>query len=98
LRLRRANTDGCGARRRRFQGCKIEKRQNKTAPCAPALFIGPSAQLGISRCPPACPHPQLNPSSSSMDNARVVPVAKSPDLAVAIARRFQAIKISKTAS
>jgi hypothetical protein len=55
LASRRANTDGCGARRRRFQGCKIEKRQNKTAPCAPALFIGPSAQLGIFAMPARLP-------------------------------------------
>jgi len=59
--LRRANNGSRGARRRRFQGCKIEKRQNETAPCAPALFIGPSAQLGIFAMPARLPASSLNP-------------------------------------
>jgi hypothetical protein len=46
--------------------------------------------------PPARIHNSL-PSSGSMDNARV-DWSSSPDLAVAIARRFQTIKITKTAS
>ena len=50
------------------------------------------------RCPPACPHPQLNPSSGSMDNARVDWSSNPPTWPLRSARRFQAIKINKTAS
>jgi hypothetical protein len=92
---RRANNNSRGARRRRLQGCVFEKRQDKLAPCAPALFIGPSAQLGILRCPPACPHPQHIPSSGSMDNARVDQVVNPPIWPLRSARRFQTIKIKK---
>jgi hypothetical protein len=44
--------------------------------------------LGISRCPSACFAPQLNPSSGSMDIARVDSEVTSPDLAVAIRATF----------
>ncbi len=52
---RRANDAGRSARRRRLQGSEIEKRQNKLAPCAPALFIGPSAR-SASAMPARLPH------------------------------------------
>jgi hypothetical protein len=88
LRLRDAKNAVRDARRRRLQGCELEKRQNKTAPCAPALFIGPSAQPGISRCPLRLPSPRHNPSSGSMDMRASIPVVKSPDLAVSICATF----------
>jgi hypothetical protein len=51
------------------------------------------------RCPPACPHPQLNPTSSgSMDNARVDQVVKSPDLSVAIRATFSGHQDNSAAS
>jgi hypothetical protein len=85
--LRRANNASPGARRRRFQGSEIEKRQNKLAPCAPALFIGPSAR-SASTTPARLPAPLLNPSGGSMDMRASNSVVKSPDLAVAIRATF----------
>ena len=52
------------ARRRSHQGLRDKEHPNKLAPCAPALFISPSAKLRA-RVPPASP--DFNPSSGSME-------------------------------
>jgi hypothetical protein len=66
-----SNNSGIGVRRRRVQGCEIEKRQKQDAPCARALFIGPSAKLGILRCPVRLPAPHSNPKQRLDGYARV---------------------------
>jgi hypothetical protein len=68
---RRANNAGRGARRRRLQGCEIEKRQDKLAPCAPALFIGPSARSASHDARLPCPHHISNPKQRLDGYARV---------------------------
>jgi hypothetical protein len=85
---RNANNSGRDARRRRVQGCDKEKRQYRPAPCAPALFIGPSAR-SASRAMPAQPARTTSQSKQRLDGyARVGSVVKSPDLAVAIRATF----------
>jgi len=80
---RHSNRD---ARHRQLQGCEIEKCQHKLAPCAPALFIGPSARSASrdARLPDTTPQ-----SKQRLDGyARVYSLVKSPDLAVAIRATF----------
>src|ERR1700691_6006103 len=69
-------------------GLRDRKAPKQTCAMRTGSFHRTISPLGISRCPPACPTPHLNPSSGSMDIARVSSVVKSPDLAVAIRATF----------
>jgi hypothetical protein len=75
-----SNDASDAAGRRTLQGYLHEKRHDKTAPCAPALFISPSACSAFAT--PACPPAQLNPSSGSMEMRASTLLVKSPDLTV----------------
>jgi hypothetical protein len=88
---RRANNASHDARRRRAQGCEIEKRQYKLAPCAPALFIGPSARSASRDARP--PARTTSQSKQQLDGyARGDLSSNPPTWPLQSARRFQAIQ------
>ena len=87
----RALENIAGARRRLLRGYEIEKRQYKSAPCAPALFISPPA-CSASVTPATLPTPHINSSSGSMEMRALPLEAPNPPTfgPLQSARRLQA--------
>jgi hypothetical protein len=72
-----ASENIAGARRRLLRGYKIEKRQHKPAPCAPALFISPPA-CSASVTPARLPTPHINSKQRLDGKTRVAFEAQIP--------------------
>ena len=86
-----------GARRSCRRGYEIEKRQYKTAPCAPALFIRPPAN-SASRTSARLPTPHINSKQRLDGNARVAFEAPNPPTfgPLQSARRLQTYDLQET--